>query len=433
MAQRLFTGQYGPLSQVDTRPIIAAGQAWGQAIQGTLENVGKAIEKHRLNKEWEQTEPEVRSLMESQGMPADEIEVALKAAKSYGAKAGPEAYRMAREFAQQQQQAESIRLNQESLRQTMEARKEQQLAQTISDLEQSASYYMSQGREVPESIREALYRHNLNRGGSLEASAGRIMQGSQNIKQSQEVQDLEKRNIESLISSRDITTEATKTSTTINKAKQLLYMLSPRELASPFATRTFDGYTPQEVTMAKGMYQMEMVKALKDNPSPAVGKQITDIDSQREKLLKTSYRIDNKGKRATLEQILADPKLMNKRMENDNLNRDLIAYDALSSKISDLAGTTPETRTFTDPQTGQARTATKTVSEWMQIDAEKERRAAQNKADVLKEQTAGLKPSQLRAEQNARQRQLAKERAEQYARQRQLEIQLMQQSRIRRN
>lgn len=226
MAQRLFTGQYGPLSQVDTRPIIAAGQAWGQAIQGTLENVGKAIEKHRLNKEWEQTEPEVRSLMESQGMPADEIEVALKAAKSYGAKAGPEAYRMAREFAQQQQQAESIRLNQESLRQQMEARKEQQLAQTISDLEQSASYYMSQGREVPESIRAALYRHNLNRGGSLEASAGRIMQGSQNIKQSQEVADQMRRARETDIAYKETITGATALQSTINQFN-LLKSLNP--------------------------------------------------------------------------------------------------------------------------------------------------------------------------------------------------------------
>lgn len=267
MAQKLFTGQYGPLSQVDTRPIIAAGQAWGQAIQGTLENVGKAIEKHRLNKEWEQTEPEVRSLMESQGMPADEIEVALKAAKSYGAKAGPEVYRIAREFAQQQQQAESIRLNQESLRQTMEARKEQQLAQTISDLEQSASYYMSQGREVPESIREALYRHNLNKGGSLEASAGRIMQGSQNIKQSQEVADQMRRARETDIAYKKTATGATALQSTINQFN-LLKSLNPE--IKPFveqlesAQKEYDAVVNNKSIPVKGYgtFSLAELKAL---------------------------------------------------------------------------------------------------------------------------------------------------------------------------
>ena len=392
MAQRLFTGQYGPLSQVDTRPIVQAGQVWGQAIQGTLENVSKAIEKHRLNKEWEQTEPEVRTLMEAQGMPADEIEVALKAAKSYGAKAGPEAYRMAREFAQTKRQADYNALQQQQIRQTMEAQQTAEATQKLSDSIQAASSYRSQGKPLPETIAQNLYMYGNNLGVPEAAIEARIQRLQQSSKQEQEVQDLKMRDYESLIKSRDVGTEATKVSTDTNKAKQLTLMIPPKELMGPFAVTLPPGYKHQHRLMARGMIEMEMVNALKDNPSSAVGKQITDIDSQRDKLLKTSYPIDMKGKRASLEQILADPKLMNKRMENDNLNRDLIAYDALSSKISDLAGTTEETRTFTDPKTGQVRTATKTVSEWMQIDAEKRRREAEEQQRKAREQRAIGRP-----------------------------------------
>jgi len=392
MAQRLFTGQYGPLSQVDTRPIVQAGQVWGQAIQGTLENVSKAIEKHRLNKEWEQTEPEVRTLMEAQGMPADEIEVALKAAKSYGAKAGPEAYRMAREFAQTKRQADYNALQQQQIRQTMEAQQTAEATQKLSDSIQAASSYRSQGKPLPETIAQNLYMYGNNLGVPEAAIEARIQRLQQSSKQEQEVQDLKMRDYESLIKSRDVGTEATKVSTDTNKAKQLTLMIPPKELMGPFAVTLPPGYKHQHRLMARGMIEMEMVNALKDNPSPAVGKQITDIDSQRDKLLKTSYLIDKKGKRATLSDILADPKLMNKRMENDNLNKDLIAYDALSSKITDLAGTTQETRTFTDPKTGQARTATKTVSEWMQIDAEKRRREVEEQQRKAREQRAIGRP-----------------------------------------
>jgi hypothetical protein len=391
MAQRLFTGQYGPLSQVDTRPIVQAGQAWGQAIQGTLENVGKAIEKHQLNKQWEAAEPKLQAYADSLNLPPDQRDIILNSIKR-DKDAMANGYTAITKAADLAMQQKGVQLAQQQIRQTMEAKKTAEATQKLSDSIQAASYYRSQGKPLPETIAQNLYMYGNNLGVPEASIEARIEQLQQSLKQAQEVQDLKKRDTESLIESRAAGTEATEAGTTINKAKQLLYTLPPKELMSPFATRTPEGYTQQQVSMAKGMYQREMVKALKDNPSPAVGKQITDIDTQRDKLLKTSYTIDKKGKRATLEEILADPKLMNKRVQNDNLNRDLMAYDALSSQISNIAGTTPETRTFTDPQTGQVRTATKTVSEWMQIDAEKRRRQAEEQQRKVQERRAIGRP-----------------------------------------
>lgn len=52
MARQMFTGNYGaPLAQVDTRPILAAGQAWGQAFQNLGQTASDVLEKHRQKKE----------------------------------------------------------------------------------------------------------------------------------------------------------------------------------------------------------------------------------------------------------------------------------------------------------------------------------------------------------------------------------------------
>ena len=60
MARQMFTGNYGaPLAQVDTRPILAAGQAWGQAFQNLGQVASDVVEKHREKKQKEELKPQV--------------------------------------------------------------------------------------------------------------------------------------------------------------------------------------------------------------------------------------------------------------------------------------------------------------------------------------------------------------------------------------
>ena len=60
MAKQMFTGNYGaPLAQVDTRPILAAGQAWGQAFQNIGQVASDVVEKHREKKQKEELKPQV--------------------------------------------------------------------------------------------------------------------------------------------------------------------------------------------------------------------------------------------------------------------------------------------------------------------------------------------------------------------------------------
>jgi hypothetical protein len=78
----MFTGNYGaPLAQVDTRPILAAGQAWGQAFQNLGQVASDVLEKHRQKKERAKLEP-IAEKFAQQALggqaPADEVEAYKK-------------------------------------------------------------------------------------------------------------------------------------------------------------------------------------------------------------------------------------------------------------------------------------------------------------------------------------------------------------------
>jgi len=82
MARQMFTGNYGaPLAQVDTRPILAAGQAWGQAFQNLGQVASDVLEKHRQKKERAKLEP-IAEKFAQQALggqaPADEVEAYKK-------------------------------------------------------------------------------------------------------------------------------------------------------------------------------------------------------------------------------------------------------------------------------------------------------------------------------------------------------------------
>jgi len=83
MARQMFTGNYGaPLAQVDTRPILAAGQAWGQAFQNLGQTASDVLEKHRQKKERAKLEPIAekfaRQALGDQA-PVDDVDVYKKA------------------------------------------------------------------------------------------------------------------------------------------------------------------------------------------------------------------------------------------------------------------------------------------------------------------------------------------------------------------
>jgi len=78
----MFTGNYGaPLAQVDTRPILAAGQAYGQMFQNLGQAASNVLEKHREKKERAKLEP-IAEKFAQQALggqaPADEVEAYKK-------------------------------------------------------------------------------------------------------------------------------------------------------------------------------------------------------------------------------------------------------------------------------------------------------------------------------------------------------------------
>ena len=148
MAQKLFTGQYGPLSQVDTRPIMAAGQAWGQAIQGTLENVSKAIEKHKLDKIEQEMKPQFIQQAIKQGMDAETAEVAWKATSKSGRARGAEFMQSVNSRLQREQQAESIKLTHQRLNQQIESDERARKQQSFNNYVTVMGNNLSQGKEL---------------------------------------------------------------------------------------------------------------------------------------------------------------------------------------------------------------------------------------------------------------------------------------------
>lgn len=147
MAQKLFTGQYGPLSQVDTRPIMAAGQAWGQAIQGTLENVGKAIEKHQLNKQWEAAEPKLQAYADSLNLPPDQRDIILSSIKR-DKDAMANGYSAITQAAEQATAQKGVQLAQQRLNQQIESDERARKQQRFNNYVTVMGNNLSQGKEL---------------------------------------------------------------------------------------------------------------------------------------------------------------------------------------------------------------------------------------------------------------------------------------------
>lgn len=192
MARQLFTGQYGgSLSQVDTRPIVQAGQAWGQAIQGTLENVGKAIEKHQLNKQWEAAEPKLRAYAQSQGVAPDQLDVILSSIKR-DKDAMANGYSAITGAAEQATRQKGIALQQKQLKQQVESAERAKQKERFNNFVTVMSNKLSQGQQLdPANVAAA---EEIAQGMGLPPGmASNLAQSkSREMKQKQEIIDLEK-------------------------------------------------------------------------------------------------------------------------------------------------------------------------------------------------------------------------------------------------
>lgn len=194
MPRQLFTGQYGPLSQVDTRPIVQAGQAWGQAIQGTLENVGKAIEKHQLNKQWEAAEPKLRAYADSLNLPPDQRDLILKTIKN-DPDAINNAYTGMTKAADLAMQQKSVRFTQQQLKQQVESAEREKQKERFNNFVTVMSNKLSQGQQLdPENLQAA---DEMGQAMGLPPGMARNLAEakSRQIRQKQELIDLEKKKL----------------------------------------------------------------------------------------------------------------------------------------------------------------------------------------------------------------------------------------------
>lgn len=194
MAQRLFTGQYGPLSQVDTRPIMAAGQAWGQAIQGTLENVGKAIEKHQLNKQWEAAEPKLQAYADSLNLPPDQRDIILNSIKR-DKDAMANGYTAITKAADLAMQQKGVQLTQQRLEQQLASEERAKQKERFDNFVTVMSNKLSQGQQLdPENLQAA---DEMGQAMGLPPGMARNLaeEKSRQMRQKQELIDLEKQKL----------------------------------------------------------------------------------------------------------------------------------------------------------------------------------------------------------------------------------------------
>ena len=145
MARQMFTGNYGaPLAQVDTRPILAAGQAWGQAFQNLGQVASDVLEKHRQKKERAKLEP-IAEKFAQQALggqaPADEVEAYKKGLLT------PDGMKLLSGMQQMQAQ-----------QQQMQAQKQQMdFFQTVKDFKAQQAEYKTEMLERDNKMGDALF------------------------------------------------------------------------------------------------------------------------------------------------------------------------------------------------------------------------------------------------------------------------------------
>jgi hypothetical protein len=253
MARQMFTGNYGaPLAQVDTRPILAAGQAWGQAFQNLGQTASDVLEKHRQKKEKQKQQQDVEdlvsripNLLSTLGASNPEEEDALKKLLSQR----PEYLDIAFKGAQFTQQ-------QDDRRRLLEQEKQQRAQQDFTALAQRVGTMIGQSEEnkpLPSALLQKVSNSAIAAGvdpqvgfANIQALANQVRSG---ITQSR-LDESRKKAATELAEVQTSTMQESLDKAKFDKGVQKLILMKPVELRNPFAFDAGDA-TPEQIAAAR--------------------------------------------------------------------------------------------------------------------------------------------------------------------------------------
>ena len=253
MARQMFTGNYGaPLAQVDTRPILAAGQAWGQAFQNLGQTASDVLEKHRQKKEKQKQQQDVEdlvsripNLLSTLGASNQEEEDALKKLLSQR----PEYLDIAFKGAQFTQQ-------QDDRRRLLEQEKQQRAQQDFTALAQRVGTMIGQSEEnkpLPSALLQKVSNSAIAAGvdpqvgfANIQALANQVRSG---ITQSR-LDESRKKAATELTEVQTSTMKESLDKAKFDKGVQRLILMKPVELRNPFAFDAGDA-TPEQIAAAR--------------------------------------------------------------------------------------------------------------------------------------------------------------------------------------
>jgi hypothetical protein len=253
MARQMFTGNYGaPLAQVDTRPILAAGQAWGQAFQNLGQVASDVLEKHRQKKEKQKQQQDVEdlvsripNLLSTLGASNQEEEDALKKLLSQR----PEYLDIAFKGAQFTQQ-------QDDRRRLLEQEKQQRAQQDFTALAQRVGTMIGQSEEnkpLPSALLQKVSNSAIAAGvdpqvgfANIQALANQVRSG---ITQSR-LDESRKKAATELAEVQTSTMQESLDKAKFDKGVQKLILMKPVELRNPFAFDAGDA-TPEQIAAAR--------------------------------------------------------------------------------------------------------------------------------------------------------------------------------------
>jgi len=249
----MFTGNYGaPLAQVDTRPILAAGQAWGQAFQNLGQTASDVLEKHRQKKEKQKQQQDVEdlvsripNLLSTLGASNPEEEDALKKLLSQR----PEYLDIAFKGAQFTQQ-------QDDRRRLLEQEKQQRAQQDFTALAQRVGTMIGQSEEnkpLPSALLQKVSNSAIAAGvdpqvgfANIQALANQVRSG---ITQSR-LDESRKKAATELTEVQTSTMKESLDKAKFDKGVQRLILMKPVELRNPFAFDAGDA-TPEQIAAAR--------------------------------------------------------------------------------------------------------------------------------------------------------------------------------------
>ena len=258
MARQMFTGNYGaPLAQVDTRPILAAGQAWGQAFQNLGQVASDVLEKHRQKKEKQKQQQDVEdlvsripNLLSTLGASNPEEEDALKKLLSQDPKYLNIAFKGA-EFAQQQ----------DDRRRLLEQEKQLQAKQKFTSLVQQFGTALGQSDDgklnLPPAVAKRMHEEFTSASQAVgvipQVGESMIQKIAQDVRSARAKERNEARRTKGLTELTEVQTSTMQES--LDKAKfdkgvQRLILMKPVELRNPFAFDAGDA-TPEQIAAAR--------------------------------------------------------------------------------------------------------------------------------------------------------------------------------------